>query len=66
MKVPKYIEKKILQRAAAQMRANSLQKEIENWCKDHNIELTYCISHVCLFTEPGMVALTTKHDIEER
>ena len=65
MKVPKHIEQKILRRASMQMKANSLQREIENWCEDHNIELTYCISHVCLFTEPGMVALTTKSDIEE-
>lgn len=65
MRVPKYIEKKILKRAKLQERATILQQEIDNWCEKHNIELKYSVSHVCLFTEPMMVALHTINEIKE-
>ena len=64
MRVPKYLEKKIFKRAELQEKASVLQREIEEWCKKHDIELQYTISHVCLFAEPTMVALDTIEAIE--
>ncbi len=56
MKIPKYIEKKIRERARYQGKANCLQAEIEEWCEKRNVELEYTGSHICLFTEPCAVA----------
>lgn len=57
MKIPKYIEKKIRERARYQGKANCFQMGIEEWCAKHNIELEYSGTHICLFTEPYAVAL---------
>lgn len=65
MKIPKYIEKKIYDRAMAQRKASCLQGEIEEWCEKHNVELEYNISHICLFTEPDMVAIDTIERIKK-
>ena len=65
MKIPKYMKAKILKRATLQGKANSLQQDIEEWCMKHSIELDYEISHICLYTEPMMVALRTIKKIEE-
>ena len=65
MKVPKYIEKKIRKRAMLQGAANVLQEEIEDWCAKHNIELEYSGTHICLYTEPGIVAIDTIERIEK-
>ena len=61
-KTPKYILDKIQQRAKYQARANKLTLEIDEYLEKNNIEFEYTISHVCLFTEPAMVArvLTSK------
>ena len=64
MKIPKYIEKKINERARHQGKASCLQEEIEKWCAKHNVNLDYSGSHICLFTEPGMVAITTIEQIK--
>lgn len=56
MKIPKYIEKKIRERARHQGKANCLQNEIEEWCEKHNIELEHSGTHICLYTEPYAVA----------
>ena len=56
MKMPKYIEKKIQERARFQGKANWLQQEIEEWCAKRNIELEYTCTHICLYTEPYAVA----------
>jgi hypothetical protein len=59
MKIPKYIKQKIQARGEAQAKANSLQKEIEEWFEKRGLDIgTYQGSHVCLYTEPRMVALT--------
>lgn len=60
--IPKYIEEKIKKRCDYQQRANALTTDIEDWCAKNGLTLEYCISHVCLFTEPGMVM---KHTISE-
>lgn len=65
MKLPKYMREKILQRARLQGKANRLQLEIEEWCNKHGIEPEYAATHICLFIEPGMVALNTIREIEE-
>ena len=64
MKLPKYLEKKIFKRAELQERASVLQREIEEWCEKHNIELQYAVTHICLFNEPMMVALDTIETIK--
>lgn len=56
MKIPKYIKKKIQERARFQGKANWLQQEIEEWCAKRNIELEYTGTHICLYTEPYAVA----------
>ena len=64
MRVPKYLEKKIFKRAESQEMASVLQREIEEWCEKHNVELQYTFSHVCLFNEPMMVAFDTIESIK--
>lgn len=64
MKLPKYMRKKIIMRAKAQQTANNLQLEIEEWCEKNSVNLEYAITHVCLYTEPAMVALDTIERIE--
>ena len=59
MKVPKYIKQKILVRCEAQAKANRLQIEIEEWFEKRGIDIgEYNGTHVCLYTEPTMVAKT--------
>lgn len=66
MEIPKYIKKKILDRAKLQRRANVLQQDIDDWCKSHGIETEYSKTHICLLTEPSMVAVSTIEEIEEK
>ena len=52
MRVPEYIKKMIKDRCRAQMRANKLQVDIENWFEAHNIDVEYSGTHIVLYTEP--------------
>lgn len=65
MKIPKYMKKKIMQRAILQQKCNNLQIDIEEWCEKRGIELEYAVTHVCLYIEPSMVAQSTIEEIEK-
>lgn len=59
MKIPKYIMQKIKARCDAQVKANALQVEIEEWCEKKGIDIgEYQCTHICLYTEPLMVKHT--------
>ena len=64
MKIPKHIEKKLAVRRNLQERANELSSEIEKWLEKNGVEVEYINTHVCIYTEPGMVEITTKRAIE--
>ncbi len=65
MKLPEYMRKKIMRRAKLQKEANALQTEIDEWCEKHGIECEWNVSHVGLFCEPGVAALSTIRTIEK-
>lgn len=64
-KVPQYILKKIEQRERAQQLANNITMELDEYLEKNNIEFEYINSHICLFTEPEMVANKLREALEE-
>ena len=59
MKIPKYIKQKIRARGEAQLKANALEIEIEEWFEKNGIDIgEYQCTHICLYIEPSMVMHT--------
>lgn len=55
-RVPKRILQLIKRRERAQILANNITMELDEYLEENNIEFEYTNSHICLFTEPEMVA----------
>lgn len=64
-KVPKRILQLIERRERAQMLVNNITMEIDEYLEENNIEFEYTNSHICLFTEPEMVANKLRETLEE-
>lgn len=64
-KVPKRILQLIERRERAQMLANNITMELDEYLENNNIEFEYTNSHICLFTEPEMVANKLREVLEE-
>ena len=64
-KVPKYILQLIERRERAQMLANNITMELDEYLEKNNIEFEYTNSHICLFTEPEMVGNKLRETLEE-
>ena len=65
----KRVSKRILQlierRERAQMLANNITMELDEFLENNDIEFEYTNSHICLFTEPEMVANKLREVLEE-
>ena len=64
-KVPKRILQLIERREKAQELANNITMELDIFLEENNIEFEYTNSHICLFTEPEMVANKLRETLEE-
>ena len=63
-RVPKRILQLIERRERAQMLANNITMELDEFLEKNNIEFEYTNSHICLFTEPEMVANKLRETLE--
>lgn len=64
-RVPKRILQLIERRERAQELANNITMELDEYLEENNIEFEYTNSHICLFTEPEMVANKFRETLEE-
>ena len=64
-RVPKRIFQLIERRERAQELANNITMELDEYLENHYIEFEYTNSHICLFTEPEMVANKLRETLEE-
>jgi hypothetical protein len=64
-RVPKRILQLIERRERAQMLANNITMELDEYLEKQDIEFEYTNSHICLFTEPEMVANKLREVLEE-
>lgn len=65
-RVPKRILQLIERRERAQELANNITMELDEYLEENNIEFEYTNSHICLFTEPEMVANKLRETLEEK
>ena len=63
-RVPKRILQLIERRERAQELANNITMELDEYLEENNIEFEYTNSHICLFTEPEMVANKLRETLE--